>query len=174
MFFLVCSVTGNLCASVYLLGAICKMAKWRCLTVAGAPAWITDHSCSEAEGNIGAQSKSPTLGIGALATNSEGRCHNQASPVGMLRADSCVIPGNIAGRTDYCLEDLMSEDGGELTQIRQTSKPSIMWTQFPLLTWFLTSLLFNRSMLHEWPSPLPNAFPHCCICKFYLEFKNHL
>lgn len=95
---------------------------------------MIDHSCSEAEGNIGAQSKSPTLGIGALATNSEGRCHNQASPGGMLRADSCVIPGNIAGRTDYCLEDLMSEDGGELTQIRQTSKPSIMWTQFPLLT----------------------------------------
>lgn len=50
MFFLVCSVTGNLCASVYLLGAICKMAKWRCLTVAGAPAWIdlTPHpqTCS--------------------------------------------------------------------------------------------------------------------------------
>ena len=64
IFFPVCSVAGNVCASVYLPGAICKMAKWRYLTVAGAPAWITDHSCSEAEGNVGAQSKSSTLGIG--------------------------------------------------------------------------------------------------------------
>ena len=64
------------------------MARWRCLTVAGAPACITDHSCSEEEGNIDAWSKRSTLGIGVLATNSEGRHHKQAPPGEMLRADS--------------------------------------------------------------------------------------
>jgi len=137
------------------------MARWRCLTVAGAPAWITDHSCSEEEGNIGAWSKHTARGTGVLAPDSEVRHHNKHH-LGRCWERGLVLHPREQGRQGWLLLGRPREWRwrGVDTKKRQTSNPSIVRTQCLLLIWGLTSLLFNRSVLpSHWMTDFPSPKP---------------
>ena len=134
------------------------MARWRCLTVAGAPAWITDHSCSEEEGNIGAWSKHSTRGTGVLAPDSEVR-HQNKHHLGICWERGLVLHPREQGRQGWLLLGRPREWRwrGVDAKKRQTSNPSIVRTQCLLLIWVspVSSSVVLCSLFTEWPISPP-------------------